>query len=249
MASFLTARGTTSEIERIINTAQNNVVLMSPYIKVPDSLFQNLKSADQRGVRIQLVYGKKRLEVSVEERLKELKNAERHFLENLHAKCYFNEHSMVITSLNLYDFSEQNNREMGVLITKQDDAAVFEEARREAAMIIELASGATAAVQSKGPATVPTRYQQKPAEEKPKSGLVKPLSSILSGVLGTECGYCIRCGKGIAYDVDAPYCQECYREWNKYKNPAYKEKHCHRCGRPKRWITKIKPRCSACYTG
>ena len=248
MARFLTTRATALELERIINTAQNAVVLMSPYIKVPDSLFQNLKAADQKGVRTKIVYGKKRqLGTGVEKQLAQLKHVELLFLENLHAKCYFNEHSLVITSLNLYDFSEQNNREMGVLITKEDDEVAFSDALSEAAIIIGQASGASAAVQSRGTVTGQARPQPKPAEEKSKRSWAKPLSSILSGVLGTERGYCIRCGKRIAYDVDAPYCQDCYREWNKYKNPAYKEKHCHRCGRQKRWITKIKPRCSTCY--
>ena len=46
---------------------------------------------------------------------------------------------MVVTSMNLYDFSEQNNREMGVLATRQEDEEFFKEAVREANMMIFLA--------------------------------------------------------------------------------------------------------------
>ncbi len=34
--------------------------------------------------------------------------------QNLHAKCYLNEKAAIITSMNLYDFSQVNNNEMGV---------------------------------------------------------------------------------------------------------------------------------------
>lgn len=140
MAKFLTTRGTTSEVEKIINNAQKSVVLITPYVSIPVSLFQNLTDADKRGVRITLVYGKKRLERDVHAHLRRLKNLRVYFLENLHAKCYFNELSMVITSLNLYDFSEQKNREMGVLVTRQDDKDVFTEAVQEAQRIMSFAS-------------------------------------------------------------------------------------------------------------
>jgi len=43
---------------------------------------------------------------------------------------------MVITSLNLYDYSQQNNREMGVLLTLKDDHDIFLEAREEANFIV-----------------------------------------------------------------------------------------------------------------
>ena len=39
--------------------------------------------------------------------------------QNLDAKCYLNEESCMITSLNLYEFSHLNNNEMGVLISSR----------------------------------------------------------------------------------------------------------------------------------
>ena len=61
MAKFLTARDTASEIEKIINNAQNRLVLISPFVKIPETLLQNLKVADSRKVKITLVYGKEEL--------------------------------------------------------------------------------------------------------------------------------------------------------------------------------------------
>ena len=63
--------------------------------------------------------------------LEQLDNLSLRFLNKLHAKCFFNEDNMVITSMNLYDFSEQNI-EMGVLINKQDEAELFNAAVIEA---------------------------------------------------------------------------------------------------------------------
>ncbi len=39
--------------------------------------------------------------------------------------------TMIITSPYLYDFSEQNNREIEILVTKEEDEHVFIEAARE----------------------------------------------------------------------------------------------------------------------
>ena len=44
------------------------------------------------------------------------------FCKNLHAKCYLNEESCIVSSLNLYEFSQVNNNEMGILISKDEDA-------------------------------------------------------------------------------------------------------------------------------
>src|SRR4030042_4830759 len=140
MAKFLTARATTAEIENIINNAVKGVIFISPFIKITDSLFQNIQAADQRGIKTKIIYGKKELELTTREQLKQLKNNKLYFLDNLHAKCYFNEQKMIITSLNLYGFSDKNNREMGVLIDKNEDNDVFTEAVREVELIYSLAA-------------------------------------------------------------------------------------------------------------
>jgi hypothetical protein len=60
------------------------------------------------------------------------------FCKNLHAKCYLNEELCIITSLNLYEFSQVNNNEMGVLIRRADDPALYKEAYEEAQRIIRI---------------------------------------------------------------------------------------------------------------
>ena len=43
----------------------------------------------------------------------------------LHAKCYINEHEAILTSLNLYEFSRQNNEEMGIYVKNQSEGVVY----------------------------------------------------------------------------------------------------------------------------
>lgn len=37
---------------------------------------------------------------------------------NVHAKCYLNDSSMIVCSMNLYEYSEKNNREMGFCLNQ-----------------------------------------------------------------------------------------------------------------------------------
>ena len=83
---------------------------------------------------------------------------------------------MVITSLNLLDFSEVNNREMGVLVTKQEDEAVYNEAVGEAKMIIYLADRSDLNTQVAEQEEV--RPQKQKEREKPKSIWHRDLSDI-----------------------------------------------------------------------
>ena len=58
------------------------------------------------------------------------------FCKNLHAKCYMNEEMCIITSLNLYEFSQVNNNEMGILIQRSEDGQLYKDAYEEAQRII-----------------------------------------------------------------------------------------------------------------
>jgi len=243
MATFLTTRGTISELEKIINNAVDGVALLSPFIRIPDSLFQNLKAADRRGVKISIVYGKSQLEPETSKRLMKLRNAKLYFLENLHAKCYFNEKSMVITSLNLYDSSEVSNREMGVLVTKQEDEAAYNDAIREAGMIIALADRSDLSAQVAERKRVRRRKESEISE--PESIWHGGPSDVLSVFFGRNNAFCIGCGTKIDFDEYRPYCVACYAEWARDKRQE--ANYCHKCGQES--STGInKPLCRSCFS-
>ena len=140
MADFLTTQGTSYYLENIIINANKWLVLISPFLNITENFLLRLQDADKRKVKIIIIYGKNELKPEEKKKLQELKNLSLHFCKNLHAKCYFNEQYMVITSLNLHDFSAQNNREMGILVTRRDDEEVFKQAVQEAQRIVSSAS-------------------------------------------------------------------------------------------------------------
>jgi len=139
MPQFLTTSGTSHWIENIIIKAKSELLFITPYLKLSPTLVQRLTETDRRNVRIQLVYGKSELHPNEKRQLEALANLELFYLENLHAKCYLNEHTLVVSSMNLYEFSEKNNREMGILLTPQEDGECFADALAEARSILAAA--------------------------------------------------------------------------------------------------------------
>tara|TARA_R110001583_G_scaffold33438_4_gene112938 strand:- start:30794 stop:31648 length:855 start_codon:yes stop_codon:yes gene_type:complete len=131
MAKFLTTVGNSYYIEQIIINSKNTLTLVTPYLKLSRNLIERLSDADKEGVRITLIYGKNELALQERKNLFSLENIEIYFCENLHAKCYYNENSMIITSMNLYEFSERNNREMGLLIEKNLDLEIYNDTLKE----------------------------------------------------------------------------------------------------------------------
>ena len=131
MAKFLTTVGNSFYIEQIILNSAKALTLVTPYLKLNRNLIERLRDAQKEGTKITLIYGKNQLAPKEKKLIFSFKNVEIYFCENLHAKCYHNETSMIITSMNLYEFSERNNREMGLLIEKEKDREIFDETLKE----------------------------------------------------------------------------------------------------------------------
>ncbi len=244
MVAFLNTSKAYAEIEQIIDKATTEVFLISPYIRFPKPLLERLKYKDGQGIKTIVVCREKDLNkdlgAQVRSDLKQLKHLELRFDDDLHAKCFFNQESMVITSLNLLESSERKNREMGVLLSSKEDSQVFEEARNEAEFIV---------ARAKKDSIIGSFF----------SGIVKEAKAVIDAPLAEEpkktrtqsraklAGYCIRCGKSITYDAKAPYCPDCYSVWAKYKDPDYEEEFCHQCGTPNELTTMNRPLCNSCY--
>jgi phosphatidylserine/phosphatidylglycerophosphate/cardiolipin synthase-like enzyme len=69
---------------------------------------------------------------------------------NLHAKCFFNEQTMVLTSMNLSGDAEPGNWEMGVLIDRELDASLYQSAFDEVIKITGMSD--IIGLRQKGPA-------------------------------------------------------------------------------------------------
>jgi len=242
MVKFLATENAYSNIVDIIKEASNKVVLISPYIKISDQLFDRLKHMDKQGIRIIVVCREKDLHTEEKSKLRQLKCLELRFDEDLHAKCFYNEKAMVITSLNLYDYSQQHNREMGVLLSLDEDPDAFKEALNEAEFIVTRAKkDSVIGSIARGIAKEAKAVLDSPIKD--KSSRAKTTSRTKRE------GHCIRCNKSIPYDKDKPYCLPCARLWNKYGGYGdHKEKYCHQCGKTIS-TTYNSPRCGSCYWG
>ncbi len=129
MAKFLETQAISSELLKIIKDAKEKIILVSPYLKVNSQIQERLKTKGRMGTlsEIVIVYGKTELKQSQLEWIKEIADIKLYEKPNLHAKCYVNEERAVICSMNLYDYSQQNNIEMGLLITKEHDKEAYAE--------------------------------------------------------------------------------------------------------------------------
>lgn len=138
MAKFLNTSATNYFLEELIKDAKDRLILISPFLKLNDRIKELLADKNRLKIDVRIVYGKSELQPEEINWLKELTYIRTSFCKNLHAKCYMNEELCIIASLNLYEFSQVNNNEMGVLIRRSDDAELYKDAYEEAQRIIRI---------------------------------------------------------------------------------------------------------------
>jgi phosphatidylserine/phosphatidylglycerophosphate/cardiolipin synthase-like enzyme len=138
MAKFLTTTGTNYHLEELIKGASDRLILISPFLKLNDRMKELLADKNRLKIDVRIVYGKSELQPQEIEWLRGLTYIRTSFCKNLHAKCYMNEELCIITSLNLYEFSQVNNNEMGILIQRSEDSQLYKDAYEEAQRIIRI---------------------------------------------------------------------------------------------------------------
>lgn len=138
MAKFLNTSATNYYLEELIKNASDRLILISPFLKLNDRIKELLEDKNRLKIDVRIVYGKSELQPSEISWLNELSFIRTSFCKNLHAKCYINELSCIITSLNLYEFSQVNNNEMGVYVSRNDDSEMYKDTYEEAQRIIRI---------------------------------------------------------------------------------------------------------------
>ena len=138
MAKFLNTSGTNFFLEELIKNAKERLILISPYLRLNDRIKELLEDKDRLKIDIRIVYGKSDLHPDEIKWMQKLDYVRVSFCKNLHAKCYINESECIISSLNLYEFSQINNNEMGIFVRKYEDNEVFKDAYEEAQRIIRI---------------------------------------------------------------------------------------------------------------
>ena len=138
MAKFLNTSAASFYLEEIIRSARDRLILISPLLKLNDRIKELLEDKNRLKVDVRIVYGKNELQPEEINWLRGRAFIRTSYCKHLHAKCYLNEQFCIVTSLNLYDFSLVNSNEMGILISRAEDAELFQSAAEEAQRILRI---------------------------------------------------------------------------------------------------------------
>jgi phosphatidylserine/phosphatidylglycerophosphate/cardiolipin synthase-like enzyme len=227
MAKFITTKQITSELESLIKKADERLYIVSPYLKLSKDFRDLLTFRNTNRKDTKIIFGKQELNPEQMTFFQGLRFVYLFFSEDLHAKCYINDTKMIITSMNLYDFSMMNNKEMGILIDKSvaEDNQVYNDAWSEIDFIEKTSKpfdfvSKPAAMQPPSHTPKETRAEQPAAKTETKKSNGKPT------------GYCIRTGVEIPFNIEKPMSYDAYKAWNKYGDSDYPEKYCHFSGEP-----------------
>ena len=166
MAKFLNTSGTNYFLEELIKDAKDRVILISPFLKLNDRIKELLADKDRLKIDVRIVYGKSELQPAEIEWLRTLPYIRTSFCKNLHAKCYLSEELCIITSLNLYEFSQVNNNEMGILVRRSEDAQLYKDAYEEAQRIIRISDEVRVSVERVPSEPDPAASEDEPNAEK-----------------------------------------------------------------------------------
>jgi hypothetical protein len=234
MAKFLDTTGISYHLEQLIKNSSDQLILISPYLKMNNRIKELIDDKDRLKIDIRVIYGKGDLLPDESSWFKSKSSIRTSFCKNLHAKCYMNEKEALITSMNLYDFSQANNNEMGIYVIKSEDLELYESINTEVKRLIRFSEPVQVFVERVVPKEMPAKLA-KVQINKANKGTSIPTN-----------GFCIRCKADIRLDPKHPLCKECYGVWKQYENPNFEEKHCHICGKLNK-STLLKPTCYDCY--
>lgn len=233
MAKFLTTKQISSQLEELIQEADKMLYLVSPYLKLSKDFQELLNSRNKNEKKTIIIYGKYELTPEQLKFLTGLRHVYLMFHENLHAKCYLNDTTLIITSLNFYDYSMIHNKEMGVLYdtTNPEDKEIYSKALEHVKFIEENSNDKP--FELTGSNTVLNSMVDKEAKQK------VAVKSETKKDNGNQSGYCIRTGVEIPFNIEKPLSYVSYKSWNKFGDLDYAEKFCHFSGEPSNGETSV----------
>jgi len=255
MADFLTSNELNAELENIFESANKYLILISPFIKLHDRYASAMKAKkDNYQLKITVVFGKNENDFSKSMKeedfnfFKDFPNIEIRYEKRLHAKFYANEEDAILTSMNLYSYSQDNNIEAGVLINRkgllssisgQDSLdnqtyGYFERVVEQSDLLFQKIPQYESKMLG-----FANRYTNSIIE-------VDKLSEFFKSKKGTgttikkefippahsikQIGYCIRTGVEIPFNPKNPMRESAFANWKKFSNKDYPEKYCHFSG-------------------
>ncbi len=235
MAKFLTTKQISSQLEELIQEADKTLYLVSPYLKLSKDFQELINSRNKNEKKTIIIYGKYELTPEQLKFLTGLRHVYLKFHENLHAKCYVNDTKLIITSLNFYEYSMINNKEMGVLYdnTNPGDVEIYSKALEHVKFIEENSNDKPFEL-TRGDTSLSVKGENMITETPKEKTTVKAETN---KNIGKPTGYCIRTGIEIPFNIEKPMSYDAYKAWN--KNPDNPEKYCHFSGEPSEGKTSV----------
>lgn len=228
MAKFLNTTGVSYHLEELIKNTNDRLILVSPYLQFTDRIKEHLSNLNLQKRDIRIVYRENKLQLEENNWLESQIGIRTSLCKNLHAKCYINENEAIITSMNLYEFSQQNNNEMGIYILKNEDIDLYNTTFEEVKRLLTISEEIRVTVKKVTADTLP-KIEKKIIEKK----------SITIKSFNKQMGFCIRTGVPIPFNVEKPMSYEAFKSWSKYSDLSYAEKFCHLSGEPSNGETSV----------
>jgi phosphatidylserine/phosphatidylglycerophosphate/cardiolipin synthase-like enzyme len=227
MAEFLNTTGVSYRLEELIKHTKDKLILISPYLQFNDRIKEHLQNLNIQKKDIRIIYRENKLHPDEYNWLAQHVGIRTSICKNLHAKCYINESEAIITSMNLYEFSQMNNNEMGIYIKKENDINLYDSVYEESQRLLTISEEIRVTTVQK---TMKNEVKNAPIEKEKQS---------LSKMIGSNMGYCIRTGISIPFNIEKPMSYEAFKSWSKYSDPNYAENFCHFSGEPSNGETTV----------
>lgn len=214
---FIHTHGNAQEIGihiiSIIREAGERIIILTPYIQIGEDYKKVLSCALRRGVRVDFVVREDYIKDNedyyvLQDWSRRYTNFSLKLNKDLHAKCYANEQKAVITSMNLYEYSENNNIEMGCIVSLKEDTRPFQVLWKELDDILRTSDAHPIARERKGYCircgkSIPF------SEEKPLCADCFHTWSIYKDPDYPE-KHCHCCGKSEPVSMKRPLCRHCW---------------------------------------
>ncbi|MEI9943988.1 MAG: phospholipase D family protein [Chitinophagaceae bacterium] len=248
MAKFITGNELNHEIGKLFESAEKQLLLISPYMKLHHRFESTLlRKRNNDKLEITVVFGKnednpaKSIRAEDVEFFKQFPNIEIRYEKRLHAKYFANEFSAIITSMNLYDYSQDNNIESGILMVQHLGRGLLDNLDDQVynyfnGVMIEQSE----LLYSKKP-----NYKEGFLAKKyvDSTVTVDKLNSFFNSGKASKKnqpvtktaslkpdGYCIITGENIPFDIKQPMNLNNFKAWQKKKDLKFKGSFCHFSG-------------------
>lgn len=227
MAKFLNTTGVSYHLEELIKSTKDRLILISPYLQFNERIKEHINNLNIQKKDIRIIYRENKLRPDENNWLSNQIGVRTSICKNLHAKCYINEFEAIITSMNLYEFSQMNNNEMGIHVTKAQDEELYNSIFAEVQRLLTISEEIRVTVQKVSPQETEKKIEKQPEVKNQVVSKDKKM------------GFCIRTGVPIPFSQEKPLSYEAYKSWNKFGDPNFAEKFCHFSGEPSNGETSV----------